>query len=284
MEEKIKIKKTTLWQIATGVLAVLLIISILTNGFSSGTPSGSAVSGSAGKITVIALNDERCAECDISGLIAQLSQVLPGLDVEEIDYSSEEGKRLYEETDVGNLPALLFKEDVKDQEGYANLANFMEEKGDYLSLKIGASFDPTKEICDNEVDDNKDGKVDCDDADCSNKLICNKDALVECVEPYGLTADTVIFLYSNSCPWCQKMKPVVQALDEEGYNVHQAEGSDAESMEVVDSCFSDYMTSQGVPQFMCVQTGEIKVGAFTDADGNTDEEAVKNWFDNCVNS
>jgi|SRR3989344_430795 len=41
-KDMITMKKTTLWQIATGVLAVLLVISIFTNGFSGGN-NGSAV-------------------------------------------------------------------------------------------------------------------------------------------------------------------------------------------------------------------------------------------------
>ena len=46
MEEKITMKKSTIWQIATGILAVLLIVSISTGGF--GGSCGAAVVNNAG--------------------------------------------------------------------------------------------------------------------------------------------------------------------------------------------------------------------------------------------
>lgn len=277
-EKSIKIKKITLWQSATAVLAVLLIASIMTGGFRGTEKDNTAITTPSG-LVVIELNDERCAECDVSGLMQQLEGILPGLEVQSIDYSSKEGKELYEELDLEALPALLFTEDVKDEEGYSNLEGYMEEKGDYLNLKIGSTFDPTKEICDNEIDDTGDGKVDCDDPDCETKLICNSDALVECT---GLDADTVIFYYSTGCPWCQKMKPGVEDLQKEGYKFYMAEGSDPEAAELIDNCVSEYMTSGGVPQFICLKNGEIHTGAFVDSESNMDQDALQAWIDECI--
>lgn len=274
-KENIKIKKITMWQIATGVLAVLLVISIVTGGFKSAPKSTAAPSG----LVVIELNDARCGECDISALTAQLTQMFPGLEVQSFDYSSKEGNELYTGLGIKELPALLFTQEVKDQEAYSNIESYTEQKGDYLSLKIGATFDPTKEICDNKIDDTGNGKVDCEDDDCASKLSCNADALVECT---GLDADTMIFYYSNGCPWCQKMKPGVEALQKEGYKFYMAEGSDPEAAEMISSCIQDYMTSGGVPQFICLKTGDIHTGAFVDADKNMDKAALKAWADSCI--
>jgi len=283
MEEKIKIKKITLWKTATAVLGILLIISILTNGFSlSSKPTKNQTITTPAGLVVIELNDERCDECDISGIISQLKQLLPELEVQSIDYSSEQGQELYDDLDLNALPALLFTEEVKDQEGYANLENYVENKGEYLSLKIGASFDPTKEICDNEIDDTGNGKIDCEDPDCASKLTCNPDALVECAEPYGIDAETVIFYYSNTCPWCQKMKPGVEQLEDEGYSIYWAEASNAEESEVIDKCIREYMTSGGIPQFICLKNAQIHVGAFADENGDLNYDSLKKFVDDCI--
>ena len=82
-----------MWQIATGVLAVLLVISILTSGFK--TNSNPSDSTTVEGLVVIELNDKRCAECDTSALMDQLKQILPDLEVQSIDYNSEQGKKLH---------------------------------------------------------------------------------------------------------------------------------------------------------------------------------------------
>ena len=50
-----------------------------------------------------------------------------------------------------------------------------EQRGRYLSLKIGSSFDPKAEICDNKVDDDNDGKTDCSDDSCVNSMLCREE-------------------------------------------------------------------------------------------------------------
>jgi len=227
-------------------------------------------------LEIIILNDKRCMECDTSGIVRQLDMVFQGIKVNEIDYSTEEGKKLYEDLGLDFLPAVLFDESVKSENGYSNIQDYLEKVGDYYALRIGATFDPAAEICDNGVDDNGNGMVDCDDDSCSLKLACNKDALTECSETYGLTEDTLIFYHSTGCGWCQKMMPLVENLQSEGYSFHWAEVNDAESRAVVDACFSDYLTSGSVPQFICVNSGEIKVGAFLE------EEGLRDFADTCI--
>ena len=189
-KESIKLKKTTLWQIITGVLAVLLVISIFTGGF--GIRGGGA--SATGKLSAIIVNDERCAECDTAGLTAQLQSMIPGLEIKSYDYNSKEGKELYDTLNLGVLPALLFDEKIKEQPAFTQMERFIEPKGEYLSLKIGASFDPTKEVCNNEIDDTGDGKIDCEDPDCAGDLLCREeikgklDVFVMSQCPYGTKA------------------------------------------------------------------------------------------------
>ena len=113
-------------------------------------------------------------------------------------------------------------------------------------------------------------------------IIEEAEPILECVEPYGLTQDTIIFYYSNSCGWCSKMKPGVEALEKEGYKFYWIEGSDAETSGLIDDCVRSYMTSGGVPQFICPKTNEIHVGAFSDENSDLDQLALKEWVDNCI--
>jgi hypothetical protein len=123
-------------------------------------------------IKLITLNDNRCAECEIAPLITQLEQMLGELDITEYDYSSVVGKNLYESLELELLPVLLFEKSVENSASYAQIQPYMETYGDYLSLRFGAFFDPTKEICDNEIDDTGNGLVDCEDSDCSGEFVC----------------------------------------------------------------------------------------------------------------
>jgi len=247
-------------------------------------PSAVTTTLSSNPLNVIVLNDKRCPECvtGMQSLLTQLETLFPKMNVKELDYGSDEGKDLYKAIGLKYLPALLFDDSVKDSANYNSIQGYMEEKGNYLSLRIGANFDPTAEICDNGIDDTGNGLVDCDDPSCGSKLICNKNAIAECAEPYNITPDTIIFYYSNQCGWCAKMKPGVEKLQNEGYSFYWAEGSDAESTEVIEKCIGEYMTSGGVPQFICVKNGKIKVGAFTDENRNLDEEALKKFADDCI--
>jgi hypothetical protein len=108
----------------------------------------------------------------------------------------------------------------------------------------------------------------------------NGSTILECARDYGLDETAIIFFYSDSCGWCSKMKPGVESLIERGYNIYSANANERGSL--IDECVSSHMTSGGVPQFICVKTGEIKVGAFVDAKGDLDQTAMDAWVENCL--
>ena len=103
----------------------------------------------------------------------------------------------------------------------------------------------------------------------------------ECAQEYDIE-EKVIFYYSNSCGWCAKMKLGVESLEGEGYKFYWAEASDSDASKVINNCVRDHMTSSGVPQFICVRTGEIHVGAFVDENSDLDKDALRTWVDNCL--
>ena len=143
------------------------------------------------------LSGKRCTkpECQTAPVLEQLNLTFKGITpVTEIDYSSEEGKSLFAEVDVKYLPAFLFDKSVTGRYFYEDLKNYLDPAGEYYSLQIGVQFDPTKEICDNKIDDTDNGLIDCADSDCSANVTCRSeekgkiDLFVMSQCPYGLKA------------------------------------------------------------------------------------------------
>ena len=120
-----------------------------------------------------------------------------------------------------------------------------------------------------------------------NKMISPKQNVVEesikqvsggAVIDYGNcfsdSLDTVVFVYSNSCPYCNNMKPLIQELESEGYKFYWAEGSDVEARNVINNCFSDIVGGY-VPQFICPATGVEVTGAMS-------KDALRQFADGCA--
>jgi len=106
--------------------------------------------------------------------------------------------------------------------------------------------------------------------------------MMECAESYGITNNTIIFYYSDSCGWCARMKPGVEELEKQGYEFKWIEAG--ENSELLNECISPYFTSGGVPKFVCPKKDEVKVGAFADSEGNLDIDAMKSWVDSCISN
>jgi len=151
-------------------------------------------------VEAIFLSDTRCEECDIHELEPKLKSTLAGLHVRHVDYSTEEGRALYQELHAAEptfvaLPAVLLDPAVeRDPDAYRMLARYLRPVGDYRELRIGGKFDPTAEICDNGIDDDDDGAVDCHDQGCKATLTCREevagklDLFVMSHCPYGAAA------------------------------------------------------------------------------------------------
>ncbi len=155
----------------------------------------------APKVDAIFFSDKRCPECNIDRLEGRIKSDVEGLTVKKVDYMTDEGKALYKEVtnlspDMKNLPIILFTKSIDaDKDGKSALERWLRPVGDkYYALAIGGSFDPTAEICDNKIDDDGNGKIDCDDNGCKSKLVCRKEApktldvfvMSQC--PYGAKA------------------------------------------------------------------------------------------------
>lgn len=152
------------------------------------------------KVNMIVVNDKRCKECDVTQLIESLESIFYNLNTTYLDYSSEEGKKLYNDLQVVYLPAIIFDDSVKEGEGYLAVQRYLTTLNDnkHYLLRIGASFDPTKEICDNKIDDDNNGLIDCKDPYCGEQIICREetknkiDLFVMSMCPYGVTAERAL--------------------------------------------------------------------------------------------
>jgi len=155
------------------------------------------------EVNAVFLSDDRCKECDLHPLEDKLKTQLPGLKVKYLDVKADEGKAMYDsmiqaDPNFKLLPAVLVTQaDLdKDTDAAGMLKRYMTPVGStgLSSLKVGAKFDPKAEICDNQLDDDGDAKVDCADDGCSSQLICrdsipNKlDLFVMSHCPYGAKA------------------------------------------------------------------------------------------------
>jgi glutaredoxin len=149
------------------------------------------------KVKVTMITDKRCPQCQAERLAQNLKGVFPGLEAEILDYMDEKGKAEYQKfAEKGHklLPIVAFGADAEKDEGYAKIQKWIQKVDNKLLLRTGAKFDPTREICDNQIDDTGNGKIDCDDDDCKDELVCRKeikkklDVFVMSQCPYGTMA------------------------------------------------------------------------------------------------
>jgi len=80
-----------------------------------------------------------------------------------------------------------------------------------------------------------------------------------CSDGYGVDADTVVFYHTDTCPHCQRMKPVVNELEAAGVKFHWANAGDGETVKIIEGCYPE-QRGKGVPQFICAGTGKVLLG------------------------
>ena len=242
--------------IAFAALAAFGIFSVKYNGFGKKETKG---------ITMIVLNDKRCgADCDTTQLVSQLKTLFPEATVKELDYSSKDGKALFESTKAQYLPAVLFTDTINTSANYAQIQQYLVTAGNYLSLRIGASFDPKAEICSNGIDDNGNGIVDCADPECQGSLLCRPEK----------NASLMVFVMSD-CPYGKQaliaLKQLVPLFNSPQftYEVHYiaTENSDGSfsslhgtyeaAEDIVQLCVKKYSPGQWLDYLNCRSTEGI---------------------------
>jgi len=149
------------------------------------------------KIPVTVLSDKRCTRCFPDRIVGQLKNMFPGLEVTMLDYADPAGRALYDslkDKGVKLLPAFLFAPAVAQDPGFEQIKRFIVDAGEYKLLQVGAKFDPTAEICDNQIDDDGDTLIDCADDNCAGQAECREemakrlDLFVMSQCPFGVKA------------------------------------------------------------------------------------------------
>jgi 2-hydroxychromene-2-carboxylate isomerase len=124
------------------------------------------------RVPFVLVTDQRCSECQAGPLRTRLQGRFPDAEFTVKDYTTEEGKRLYRELGLTLLPVVLLGRAAEKSDDFEAFRSRLVPRGEYLELPMGGKFDPTKEICDNQLDDTGDGEVDCADPDCREALVC----------------------------------------------------------------------------------------------------------------
>lgn len=108
---------------------------------------------------------------------------------------------------------------------------------------------------------------------------------MSCLGRHGISENDVVFLYSDRCIWCIKMKPLLEALEKEGYGFFRVNIADSEKMKIAQECLSDVLNFDGaVPQFACPATGETHAGAFVKPDRSPDISQLRAFAEECKKS
>ncbi len=132
---------------------------------------------------VTLLYDSRCTEgdlCNIDSLEANLSKQTFSLwfIVNTVDYNTKEWKALYEKV-WWKLPTILATDLSADMKKDLEEVNFLKEidvkQYSYEITFLPSTWDPTGEICDNGIDDDENGQIDCEDISCSSKTQCREE-------------------------------------------------------------------------------------------------------------
>jgi 2-hydroxychromene-2-carboxylate isomerase len=154
-------------------------------------------------VNLVVLTDKRCEKCpaQVETMLKTLKQKIAKLKVNEVDYKTPKGKKLYKKSGIKFLPAFLFSKNFKTTATYAQVEKWLAPVGDYLVMEKGSTFDPTVEICDNQVDDDKNGSIDCQDDGCRQQLACRE------AKP-----GSIDFFVMSQCPYAAKAMDSVKEL------------------------------------------------------------------------
>ncbi|MCF7861234.1 hypothetical protein K9M79_03225 [Candidatus Woesearchaeota archaeon] len=139
-------------------------------------------------VNAVVVTDSNCKTCNHNAVISQLRGLFPGIKTKVYDYATAEGKSMYETAGLKLLPAFIFDESVKKADAYDQISRYLQPTQDgRYELRTGSTWDPNAEICDNSLDDDGDGAVDCADSECKGTLACMEKKTVPTVEAFVMS-------------------------------------------------------------------------------------------------
>ena len=183
------------------------------------------------EVQLIVLSDKRCTDskCDTAKVLGSLKGMFAGLDVTVYDWADRAAKKVFEDHGITLLPAYIFNAKVTEASGYERVKRYLRptKVDGFLSMSVGSNHDPKAEICDNGIDDTRNGWVDCADETCKASLICRKE----------IPGKVDVFVMSQ-CPFAVKaldaMKDVLNAFKGEiTFEVHYIATEDGDGFKAL---------------------------------------------------
>ncbi|MFO0552887.1 MAG: hypothetical protein U0271_31150 [Polyangiaceae bacterium] len=168
-------------------------------------------------VNVIVLSDARCGEsCAVPQLGQALGRIITKPVIKNVDYASDEGKKLFAELSPDTLPVVIFDKTLDaDPDALAAIGEEAPKKGDYRVAPLGNDWNP-------RCADTDGCKLDA----CKNKLVCREEE-----------AKRLDVYVMSQCPFGIKgldaMKEVITNFDKNGeklaFHIHYIGGGDAKA-------------------------------------------------------
>jgi hypothetical protein len=127
--------------------------------------------------TVTVITDSRCGSCHeyIDFYLGELRCSFPKLEIMALDYMKINASAVYEDLELEGLPAFILDGSIEEDNTRDSQDKVSHKiKGRYV-LVSDILFIPNKEICDNGIDDNSNGRVDCRDSYCEFSPFCRQE-------------------------------------------------------------------------------------------------------------
>lgn len=88
-------------------------------------------------------------------------------------------------------------------------------------------------------------------------------------------AKKVYFIYADWCPHCQKMKPWVTQLENEGYLFVKIDSQNQDAVNLARECLTGIAQLKYIPEFVCPSNKQSHVGEFASI------EEMKSFVSSC---
>jgi len=115
---------------------------------------------------------------------------------------------------------------------------------------INENFQPTNGDKTTETDNAATGSS----TNSSSELISNQNSC---------KTNEVYFIYADWCSHCQKMKPWVQQLEQEGYYFIKINSQDSDALSQAVECLKGIIEFKYIPTFVCISNKQSHVGEFS---------------------
>lgn len=99
--------------------------------------------------------------------------------------------------------------------------------------------------------------------------------MAECLSNNGISLNTLVYVYSDTCSYSQANTPWVMDLISQGYSVFLVNTANVSAMNIVSSCLGGVAQLTGTPEFICPTKRETRVDAFSS------EVDLKDFADSC---